>query len=114
MGHALIIQYQLCILANHPIIPHFYGMMWKNSQFLLNDRIKIFYNDIICALNSTMLPRAFKNKNTCDFLGTKSMLTGTFNFNYFFFKAKHFLYSYKMFSKYNSVYSYKMLICILI
>jgi hypothetical protein len=51
MGHALKSVKFLhchpipCIPLNHPTTPHFYDMMWKNTQFLLDVRSKIFYTN---------------------------------------------------------------------
>jgi hypothetical protein len=42
---------RLCILPNLSTL-HFYDMIWKNSQFLLNVRVKILYTDVTYLLNS--------------------------------------------------------------
>jgi hypothetical protein len=62
MGHALKSVKFLhchpipCIPLNHPTTPHFYDTMWKNTQFLLDVRSKIFYtNYIVCPLNSCLM-----------------------------------------------------------
>jgi hypothetical protein len=71
-----IVKYQPFIPPNHPTIPHFNDMMWRNNWFLLDVRVKIFYNDIAFSLNHLSLYIRFA---TIDSLSNRHLFIWTKN-----------------------------------